>query len=45
MLTEAKFQEPFKKNDIYLMDTNTYHSGGGNKTNNIRKTLLILLIE
>lgn len=43
MLNNAKIQEEMKEGDIIFMDKDVYHQGGENKTNTIRKTLLIQL--
>ena len=44
MFGKAKSQERMDKGDIIFMDKDVYHQGGENKTQNIRKTLLIQLV-
>ena len=43
MFAKAKTQEVMNKGDIIFMDKDVYHQGGENKSNSIRKTLLIQL--
>ena len=44
MFSKAKTQETMEQGDIIFMDKDVYHQGGDNKTQNIRKTLLIQLV-
>ena len=45
MFQKARVQETLKKGDVMIMDDNIYHQGGANKTNMIRKTILLQFVE
>ena len=45
MFQSAKHQESINKTDILLIDGNTYHNGGENKSTETRKFLLIQLVK
>jgi ectoine hydroxylase-related dioxygenase (phytanoyl-CoA dioxygenase family) len=45
MFQSAKYQEPLNKTDILLIDGDTYHNGGENKSTETRKFLLIQLVK
>ena len=45
MFEKAKVQYEVNKGDIIFVDGDTFHKGGGNKSNITRKTLLIQMVE